>query len=121
MSKITEEKVASDLLWGLWRSIENDYKDRYKMEIWEHFENAIRSASYVGSLKAFLEKITKRIPMNLQVQYMKEIRAVVDSGEDDTVLDWLRTETTYLVMLTRLDNQSRKELYELETENKKEA
>lgn len=116
MTEITQEKVASDLLWGLWRSIDNDYKERYKLEIWEQFENAIRSASYVGSLKGFLEKISRRIPMNIQVRFMKDILSVVDSGADDVVLDWLRTETTYLVMLTRLENQSRKELYELENQ-----
>jgi hypothetical protein len=33
----------------------------------------------------------------------------VEAGEDDKVLNWLRTETTYLTMLVRLRNQERKE------------
>jgi len=51
---LTQEKVAENLLWGLWRSITEDYKCQYPREIWEHFENVLRSASYTDSLKIFL-------------------------------------------------------------------
>lgn len=38
----------------------------------------------------------------------------VEAKEDDTVLNWLRTETTYLTMLVRLLNQDRKESIKLQ-------
>lgn len=106
---ITQEIVAENLLWGLWRSITEDYKTQYPREIWEHFENALRSASYTDSLKVFLSNFQKRIPLEIQAQYGKDILSIVDAGEDDVVLNWLRTETTYLTMLVRFRNQERKE------------
>ena len=111
--KVTQEIVAENLLWGLWRSITEDYKCQYPREIWEHFENALRSASYTDSLKVFLTNFQRRIPIDIQAQYNKEILSVVEDGHDDTVLNWLRTETTYLTMLVRLRNQDRKESLKL--------
>lgn len=108
---LTKEQVAEDLLWPLWRCIEDSYKDRYKREIWDHFENAIRSAAYTARLTTFLTNFKGRIPTDLQAQYLKSINTVISSAQDDDVLNWLRDETTYLVMITRLMNQDRKDLY----------
>ncbi|MDD5343109.1 MAG: hypothetical protein PHW12_01670 [Smithella sp.] len=109
---ITQQIVADKLLWGLWRSLDENYKSRYLADAWAHFENAIRSASYTDSLKAFLSKITTRLPIVLQAQFNKDVLSIVDSGQDEEILNWLRTETTYLVMLVRVANQERKEAYE---------
>jgi hypothetical protein len=106
---MTQEFVAENLLGGLWRCIYEEYKERYKKEIWEHFENALRSASYTDSLKIFLNNFQKRIPVDLQVKYTKDMLLVVESGQDEQILNWFRTETTYLIMLVRIRNQERKE------------
>ena len=106
---ITEEQVANSLLWGLWRCIDDDYKSKYKKDVWEHFENAIKSASYTGNLKVFLGNFQKRIPVDLKAEFTIDILSIVNSGEDEKILDWLRTESTYLVMIVRLRNQERTE------------
>ena len=109
-NKLSQEIVADKLLWGLWRSIDDSYKERYYADIWQHFENAIRAASSTDSLKRFLSNIRNRIPIsNIQKQYHKDIMQIIESGRDDVVLDWLRSETTYLVMKCSLMNQERKE------------
>lgn len=108
---ITQDDVASQLLWPLWRCIEEGYKDRYKREIWDHFENAVRSAAYTGKLTTYLANFQARIPTALQLQYMKPINKIISSGSDDVILDWLRDETTYLVILVRLKNQDRRETW----------
>lgn len=113
--EIKQETVADYLLWGLWRCVTEDYKMKYPREIWEHFENAIRSASYTDSLKVFLTNFQKRIPASLEVQYMQPMLSVIESGNDEIVLNWLRTETTYLTILVRLKNQERKESLKLIT------
>lgn len=107
--ELTQEEVADKLLWGLWRSIDEDYKMKYPRDIWNHFENAIKSASYTGNLKGFLSLFQRRLPLDLQAQYMKDILQVVESGQDDDILTWLRSESTYMMMLVRLANQTRKE------------
>jgi len=108
---MSQEQVAENLLWPLWRCVTDEYKTRYKREIWDHFENAVRSAAYTGSLKAYLTNFQGRIPVDLQQQFMKQIRGIVECGMDNEILDWLRDETTYMVMIVRLINQDRKEAY----------
>lgn len=107
--ELTQEEVADKLLWGLWRSIDEEYKMKYPRDIWNHFENAIKSASYTGSLKGFLSLFQRRLPLDLQAQYMKDILQVVESEQDEDILAWLRSESTYMMMLVRLANQTRKE------------
>lgn len=119
--EFTQEEVADNLLWGLWRSISEDYKMKYPRDIWEHFENAIKSASYTGSLKGFLSLFQRRLPLDLQAQYMKDIKKVIESGQDEEILNWLRTESTYMMMLVRLQNQTRKEMYKQEHETGEES
>lgn len=109
---ITQEQVAEKLLWPLWRCVTDDYKSRYKREIWDHFENAVRSAAYTGSLRTYLANFQGRIPCDLQAQYMADIKHVIDTKCDFDILNWLRDETTYMVMLIRLKNQERKEALE---------
>lgn len=109
---ITQENVAEQLLWPLWRCVTDDYKSRYKREIWDHFENAVRAAAYTGSLRTYLANFQQRIPCELQAQYMKDIKSVIDKNCDPEILDWLRDETTYMVMLVRLMNQERKESFD---------
>lgn len=108
---ITQELVAENLLWPLWLSVDDDYKSRYAKEIWEHFENAIRSAAYTGSLRVYLSNFQQRIPSRLKAKHLSLVNTIIQSGEDALVLDWLRDETTYLVMLVHIKNQEKKELW----------
>ena len=108
---MTHEQVAEKLLWSLWRCVEDGYKERYKREIWDHFENAIRSAAYTAKLSTFLSNFKNRIPVIFEAQFMKNIQLIVESGFDSEILNWLRDETTYMVMLCRLKNQERSEAY----------
>ncbi len=109
---ITQQQVAEKLLWPLWRCISDDYKKRYSREIWDHFENAVRSAAYTGKLRAYLTNFQARIPTEMQAQYSHDIISVIDSGCDEEILNWLREETTYLILIVRLMNQERKEAIE---------
>lgn len=107
----TKEQVAERLIYPLFRCLDESYKTKYVRNIWEQFENGIRSAAYTSSLTVFLENITRKLPIEVQAKYLSEIMPIVQSGEDEQILDWLREETTYLTMLARLANQERKEAY----------
>lgn len=118
--ELNQEAVAKMLLWGLWRSIDESYKEHYFLDVWDHFENAIRAASYTDSLKKFLSTIKQRIPIVIQSQYQVDILSIVNSGHDEQVLNWLRNETTYLVMVCRVMNQERKEEFKEKKEEIKQ-
>lgn len=108
---LTQQDVAEGLLYPLWRCIDESYKDRYKREIWEHFENALRSAAYTSRLARFLEIFRNRIPVILQAQYANRMNKIVASGHDEEILNWLRRETAYMTLLVRLHNEERKEQF----------
>ena len=109
---ITQDLIAEKLLWGIWRSIDDVYKERYLSNIWEQFENAIRSAAYTDNLKKFISNLKVRLPMVILAKYNSDILSVIDSGKDSIILGWLRDETTYLVMKVRIINQDRKAQFE---------
>lgn len=119
--KLSAEQIADDFLWSLWASIDKDYKAKYKKNIWEQFENAIRSSTYTSSLKGFLELFSKKIPTIILQKYIKKVVAVVESKQDRYVLQMLRQESTYLSMLVRLANEKKKEEYEENIKHKIEA
>lgn len=107
-----QQTIAIDLVYPLFRSLSEEYKVRYVRNIWEQFENAIRSAAYTGKLTAFLENITKILPIEVQAQYINSVMSVIQSGDDEHVLNTLREETTYIVMMARIENKTRKDNYE---------
>ena len=108
---MNQQEVADSLLWPLWLSIDKEFKSKYKKEIWQHFENAIKSATFSRDLKLFLSKFTSKIPSELNKQNSELILSVINKNEDEQVLQWLREETVYLVMLVRVKNQERKDEY----------
>lgn len=113
-NEITQERVAEGLIWPLWRSVSDDYKKKYPRDIWDQFENAVRSASYTDSLKVFLNNFKRKLPADVDAKHTTDVLSVVCCGQDDVILNWLRTETTYLVMIVRVKNQERKEAIKLE-------
>jgi len=109
--QFTQEQVAENLLFPLWRCIDDSYKDRYKKDIWEQFENNIRNAAYTNRLQKFLEKIKSLMSITMQAQYAKRVLSIINSGQDDEIMNWLRSETVYLILSVRILNQERKETF----------
>ena len=103
------EEIAENLLFPLWRCIDEDFKNKYKGDAWSIFENFLKTSACNENLKQFFEKLKRLMPMNWQHQYEKQILSVLQSGKDDQILNDLRTECAYLVLLTRAMNNERKQ------------
>lgn len=106
--QITQQQVGEELLFPLFRCLDDGYKKKYVKDIWEQFENNIRASAYTSKLTMFFENITRQMPINLERQYAEEVIKILNSGLDKTVLTWLRDETTYLVLVARMKNEDRK-------------
>lgn len=106
--KINQEDAAKYLLYPLWRGVDDNYKKQYAKDVWQHFENAIKSASNEISLSRFVETFRKRIPCIVKSDYIENLRYVIECGQDAEIIDWLRTETTYMVMIVRMENEDYK-------------
>ena len=108
MATVTQQQVGEDLLFPLFRCLDDSYKKKYVKDVWEQFENNIRASAYTSKLTMFFENITRQMPIQLEHQYAEEVMKILNSGVDKTVLTWLRDETTYLVLVARLRNEERK-------------
>jgi hypothetical protein len=105
------EEVASKLLTPLWRGISADYKMKYARNIWQQFEDNIKSAAYTARASEFLSKIVARLGITFLHDDVKQVSELVASGQDKQLLKMLRDDTTLLVLLVRADNEERKERF----------
>jgi hypothetical protein len=107
---------AANLLMTIWRGIGADYKSRYRMSIWQQFEDRVRSAAYTSSLGRFISTLC--LSLNATVGIKAEDRNVADrilnGGNDQALLKLLRDETTLIVLMVRIANQERREKWEAE-------
>lgn len=111
MNEITQLQLGEELLFPLFRCLDDGYKKKYVKDVWEQFENNIRAAAYTSRLTKFFENITRSMPITLERQYAEQVLQIIQSGFDEDVLTWLRNETTYLVLLARMKNEERKEAF----------
>lgn len=102
------ERISLELLSPIWRGIPSDYKSKYSYTIWDQFENNIRSAAYTARLPVFLQHISTRLGVSLKDKDIGCATAILNTGQDREILKLLREETAYLVLLTRLENESHK-------------
>jgi len=102
-------QIVEQLLLPLWEGIDLGYKERYRIDVWEHFENNIRVASYTSKLTKFFETITKLLPITIPSRHIESVEEILNRGQDREILRYLRYETTYLVLLLRTKKQKEKE------------
>ena len=106
---MSQEEVSEKLLYNLWVGMNADYKRKYAKNIWDQFEEGIRSSAYTSNLKVFLSNMRARFDIRIDQNSMKDVLHVVNGGEDEQILDDLRDETTYMVLLVRTKNQLNKQ------------
>jgi len=114
---------ATALLDVIWRGIPTNYKSRYRRNIWQQFEDNVRSAAYTSNLGKFVNLLC----LNLGVEFhggddIETANDALREGADRTMLKLMREETTLLVLMVRLRNQERREQWETEqAEREQEA
>lgn len=111
--ELTHEIVAEQLIAPLWRGIPNDYKSKYVRNIWEQFENALKSAAYTARLSDFLSKITNRLGVHFadapDLRLVTNI--IADLSHEKQLLKMLRDDATLLVLLVRVANEEKRDLF----------
>ena len=103
------QEIAEKLLIPIWRGADPAYKAKYAMNIWGQFEDAVRSAAYTSSLSKFFNIICSRFSggVNILARYMDSINEVLQSGQDDQILDTLRNEALTCILHVRIENERR--------------
>lgn len=105
------KQEAATLLMMIWRGIPGDYKSRYRMTIWEQFENEIRAAAYTSDLGKFINRLCGRL--NATIGIKDEEREVAEhilqTTHDREMLKLMREQTTLLVLMVRVQNQEIRE------------
>lgn len=91
-----------------------DYKSRYRMSIWQQFEDRVRSAAYTSSLGRFVNSLCLSLGAAIGTNKLDREKAdrILNSGNDGALLKLLRDETTLVVLMVRVANQERREEWE---------
>ena len=107
---------AVTLLLAIWRGIPADYKSKYRMNIWEQFQNQIVSAAYTSNLGKFINSLcyslNADIGQNAKERQLAE--AILNSGQDAALLKLLQEETALIVLMVRVEMQERRAEFEAE-------
>lgn len=104
------QEIERQLLTPLWRGLSADYKRKYARNIWQQFEDNLRvAAAHTSNLRKLVNSICSKLAISLRGADIAAVNELLNSGADRAILKVLREETTYLVMLVRLENERRKE------------
>jgi predicted glycosyltransferase len=107
---MTNQQIAEQLLWPCWRGIPDGYRMDYARNIWQQFENQIRSAAYTSSLSKFFESLSAKLGIQIRSVDVAKVAAALNDPDEAATLRKLRNETKMLVLLVRVQNQKRKEI-----------
>jgi len=106
-----EHEKAADLLELIWRGIATDYKSRYRMTIWQQFEDQVRSAAYTSRLGTFINMLCLKLQAGVgtRAEDREKVNGILNGGQDRALLKLIRDETTLLVLMVRIRNQERQD------------
>ena len=105
-------KKAADLLEIIWRGIPRDYKSRYRMNIWQQFEDQIRSAAYTSNLGKFINSLCSKMNASIgrNADERKRFNEILRQIQDTKLLlKLMREETALLVLMVRIRQQEKRE------------
>jgi len=96
--------ATTALLHAIWRAVDPDFKERYRLEIWRIFEDRTRvAAGQNGTLSRFASQLARA--MNAAIgrdeRERHQAQTVIESGQDRQLLRLCREETPYLILLVR--------------------
>ena len=106
-------ETAASLLEIIWRGVPRDYKSRYRMSIWQQFEDNIRSAAYTSNLGKFINSLCMKLGATLgrNASERGRVETILNGGQDRELLKLMREETTLLVLMVRVRTQERREAW----------
>jgi len=105
----------------MWRGIPSSYKSRYRRNIWQQFEDNVRSAAYTSNLGKFITSLCQNLGVDIKAgEHVELVNDALREGQDKALLKLMRDETTLLVLMVRLKNQERRERWELEQQKENE-
>jgi len=104
---------AVELLLAIWRGIPADYKSRYRMSIWQQFEDNIRSAAYTNNLGRFVSSLCFKMGATIGRNETERETAfrVLETAEARPLLKLMREETSLLVLHVRIRQQEAREAW----------
>jgi len=110
---------AVTLINSVWHGINWDnVSSRRRMRIYDEFTNKIRSAAHAGRISKFYDKLCRSMDSNPPEMWgmnaLKTIKDIEENKYDLDILELILSETQYLVLLMREQND------ELKTDRKQQ-
>lgn len=98
----------------VWRGIPLAYKKKYAYNIWDQFENNIRSAAYTSSLSVFFDKLCQRLGVQLKRNGLSETLTGLGSGQDRVLLKIFREQAAVVVLTLRVQLENTQQANSIE-------
>ena len=100
------ETETTELLLAFWLSIDKKMKERYS-KMWGIFKNNVKTAlerTHTGRLTEFVSNLAKNLDIDELGEYREQresVMGIVRMGFDTQILNKLRTELDWCIMLTQ--------------------
>ena len=107
---MSQYQSAMNLLIPIWRGIPPAYKQKYARNIWEQFENQIKSAAYTNTASIFLSKLCQKLNVTIRKDDVPIVTQAINGCDQRALLTQLRKETILLVLMVQEDNNIRKQM-----------
>lgn len=106
--------TALRLLIPVWRGLDSNYKSKYARNIWQQYEDNIKSAAYASTVSRFYNNLCGRLAIAIDARGVADVNAVlgISGAEERALLRQLRDEAGTLALMVRLDNEQRKSEWE---------
>ena len=121
MSQQLRERIVHRLLIPLWKGIDSNYKSNYRSNIWEQFEDNVRSAARAQTLSLFYSNLCKKMSIAVHQKDAAKVSAELSSGDDRIILKILRDETPTLLVMVQVENEQRRDEWKREHETIEET
>jgi hypothetical protein len=111
---IEPEEMASEFIVPIWQSVDSDYKRKYALNIWQQFEDSLKSSASVKDLSSFYSRLKRRLNIEPNKENASKIvNFIARYDNSKEVMDILRTKSPYIVLVCRAINEQAKEAREL--------
>lgn len=104
------QQMATQILMAIWRGTPSEYKSKYRMNIWDQFQNQIISATTTNSVAKFISSACFKLGAQLGAtdEERSTVNAVIGLISDERkLLRTIRNDITLLVLKLRVANQER--------------
>lgn len=116
------QTIASDLIGPLWRGIPEEWKRRYRRDVWTQFETRMRLSARAKTIGVFVERMSSYFGISIPSTDLKRFDAAVAEAQSQgrDVLRLIGRECSLITTMVRVEAQQRRDAKQALRESQEE-